>query len=370
METINIALFVYSIILLTTIYFYNNKLRPALTNDRIFSALLIMVTSLLVVDLMSRADGFKYSFYPFLSHIGNFMSFWISPTIPILWILYVHFNLYNDTQKTRLYMKRFGLIVILNTIMVIASQFGGYLYYIDEFNMYHRGPLYIWPYIINFILISVATLLLIIKRNRIEKGSFLAYLSFVIMPTLALVIQIIIPGIAYIPNVLVLSIVVLFIFIQNNQVRSDHLTGIFNRRQLDFYLEDRIKAVKKGKKFTGILIDIDDFKNINDTSGHATGDEALKQTARLLNSCIGNTNFLARYGGDEFIIITNDYEHVIIENMIIKIKDKFDDFNIKQSLYQLEVSIGYATYELDMDLNATNFISLIDKSLYENKQKN
>ncbi|WP_269059428.1 GGDEF domain-containing protein [Acholeplasma laidlawii] len=53
-------------------------------------------------------------------------------------------------------------------------------------------------------------------------------------------------------------------FVQNNKVRYDHLTGIFNRRHMDYYLDDKLIRAKRGKLFSAILFDLDDFKDIND----------------------------------------------------------------------------------------------------------
>jgi len=175
-------------------------------------------------------------------------------------------------------------------------------------------------------------------------------------------------GIAYIPSAMALSVAVLFVFVQNNRVRSDYLTGVFNRRQMDFYLEDKIIQAKNGKPFTGILLDLDNFKSINDTLGHPIGDEAIKKTAYLLNCCNGKSDFLARYGGDEFFIITTKYEQDEVENFLNGIQNTFKKFNKDQKRYQLNISAGYYTYYKDTQLSSKEFIEVVDKKMYENKQ--
>src|SRR5690554_2597665 len=92
----------------------------------------------------------------------------------------------------------------------------------------------------NFIILIAALALLIIRRHRIEKENIFAYFLFSLIPASGLVVQALLPGIAYIPNSIALALVILYLFVQNNRVRYDHLTGIFNRRQMDFYLEDKL----------------------------------------------------------------------------------------------------------------------------------
>jgi GGDEF domain-containing protein len=165
-----------------------------------------------------------------------------------------------------------------------------------------------YTHIINGMILICSLCLLINKRKRVETSHMVAYIIFSLIPATGLFAQILLSGVAYIPSSVTVSIVILFVFVQNSRVRNDHLTGIFNRRQLDFYLEDKIEQAKQGKVFTAILLDLDDFKIINDTYGHLVGDEVIKLTAKLLDSCIGKNEFLARYGGDEFLIITTKYE--------------------------------------------------------------
>ncbi len=96
-------------------------------------------------------------------------------------------------------------------------------------------------------------------------------------------------------------IVLLFIlFTKNREAQRDYLTGLLNRRPFIRSLE-RITRRKKG--FAVILIDLDEFKPINDTHGHAAGDEVLIGVAKRISSGIRNKDVACRYGGDEFAVI-------------------------------------------------------------------
>ncbi len=94
----------------------------------------------------------------------------------------------------------------------------------------------------------------------------------------------------------------------NKQLRrlavTDHLTGLFNRLRLDALLNQEFSRAKRyGRVFGVILLDLDDFKDVNDEKGHQVGDEVLKETARLLQDRSRESDIVGRWGGEEFLII-------------------------------------------------------------------
>lgn len=367
MQLVNIALFIYSFLLMMSIYISTKQTKHTLMNDKIFKALVLLTLILLVVDILARFQGLGHWSYPIFTHVGNFMSYGMSHFIPSMWFIYIHYRIYSDTERAKSLYKYFWVIHVINWILLIASQFNGWYYSIDSQNIYSRGPLTLWTHIVNGMILFGSVSLLILKRHRIESGTMFAYILFSFIPAIGLLAQVALPGIGYIPNSIALSIVILYTFVQNNRVRYDHLTGIFNRRQIDYYLEDKILGAKKGKTFTAILIDLDDFKLINDTLGHSVGDEAIKKTAKLLSFVGGKTEFVARYGGDEFLIITSLYEVNRIEGIIQKIYEQFDKFNKTGPRYHLNLSHGYHIYNHHLNLTKDEFIDIVDRKMYLNK---
>ncbi|MFT3926688.1 MAG: diguanylate cyclase [Myxococcales bacterium] len=91
--------------------------------------------------------------------------------------------------------------------------------------------------------------------------------------------------------------------LQNQAVR-DPLTGLFNRRYLDdMFSRELSRATRKGAPLSVLMVDIDFFKRINDTHGHAAGDDVLRQVARYLASSVRREDIVCRYGGEEFALI-------------------------------------------------------------------
>lgn len=367
MQTVNIALFIYSFVLLTSIYISSSKVKFKLMSDKLFKSLIRVTLLLLVTDMIARFEGLDYWFYPVFSHVGNFLTYGISHFIASLWFLYIHNRVYTDNVRTKNLYKYFYLINLVNWILLIITQFTGWYYYIDSSNMYHRGPLFFWTQIVNGIILVSSLVLLIYKRKRIEQNTMFAYILFSLIPGIGLLFQIMLPGIAYIPNSVAAALIILYLFVQNNKVRYDHLTGIFNRRHMDYYLEDKLLGVKRGKPFTAILFDLDDFKDINDIFGHSVGDDAIKKTAKILASASSKNEFLARYGGDEFLIITSKYEKQDIDEIVQRVYDGIDQFNKINDKFKLSISHGHYVYQTNLDLTRDQFIDVVDRNMYDNK---
>jgi diguanylate cyclase (GGDEF)-like protein len=85
---------------------------------------------------------------------------------------------------------------------------------------------------------------------------------------------------------------------------TDHLTGLFNRQKMEALIDAEIRRYRRsGERFSLILFDLDDFKKVNDELGHDTGDAVLVDVARVARSSLRSTDTLARWGGEEFLIL-------------------------------------------------------------------
>ena len=149
--------------------------------------------------------------------------------------------------------------------------------------------------------------------------------------------------------------------------QTDKLTSLYNRAKLDSILEKEIKYKKRYETSLSLIIaDIDYFKNINDTYGHVVGDIILKEFADILSKNIRGTDYVGRWGGEEFLFIfpqTNDSDaHKITENLRKIIEEHNFYKNIK-------VTASFGINECK-DENPTKCVSKADKALYEAKNSN
>jgi two-component system, cell cycle response regulator len=108
----------------------------------------------------------------------------------------------------------------------------------------------------------------------------------------------------------------------SQQARSDVLTKLPNRRALDERLDKAIShSIYSGNPFCAVMMDLDGFKLINDSYGHEIGDEVLKQVAKLMEKSLRSTDFLARYGGDEWTLILSETNLTQAQVVIQKIQN-------------------------------------------------
>lgn len=152
---------------------------------------------------------------------------------------------------------------------------------------------------------------------------------------------------------------------------TDSLTGLYNRRYLEVHLEKLLLKNQKSNKALGLLLlDIDHFKQINDTHGHNIGDDVLKTFSKRLRDGLRSFDFVARYGGEEFVILlpdVNDRTAVMVaERLRRAIADKPVRCNIEEGELNITTSIGGAVINQESD--SDKVLKRADIALYEAKE--
>lgn len=152
---------------------------------------------------------------------------------------------------------------------------------------------------------------------------------------------------------------------------SDSLTGLANRINIENYLQKRILVAKRERtKIALLFIDLDNFKNINDTLGHDVGDELLIQTAKRINHIKRDADILARLGGDEFVIIIENFENSNdISYMCQKILKGFER-TIETSNHSLHISMSIGISLFPDDANdISELFKYADIAMYKAKDE-
>jgi diguanylate cyclase (GGDEF)-like protein len=157
----------------------------------------------------------------------------------------------------------------------------------------------------------------------------------------------------------------------SRQAYSDTLTGLPNRRALDERLEEEVLSARRNSySFAVIMMDLDGFKDVNDTYGHATGDNVLRMVFNQMARGVRNTDFLARYGGDELTLILSQSEMASAQIVSEKILEGMR--NIKFTLpdghrLKLGISGGIAIYPVHAR-NGADLLRAADAALYHAKK--
>jgi diguanylate cyclase (GGDEF)-like protein len=157
----------------------------------------------------------------------------------------------------------------------------------------------------------------------------------------------------------------------SHQARSDALTELPNRRALDERLDKAIsQSVSSGNPFCAVMMDLDGFKMINDTYGHKVGDEVLQQVANLMEKSLRSTDFLARYGGDEWTLVLTETNLTQAQVVIQKIQNGLHNNPIHlpdEKTTNIGVSGGVALYPVHAD-TAPGLIRAADEALFRAKK--
>ena len=152
---------------------------------------------------------------------------------------------------------------------------------------------------------------------------------------------------------------------------KDELTGIYNRRYfLEFAEREVSGAVRYGKDLTLCMLDLDFFKKINDSYGHAAGDVVLKETARLLRESIRQYDMLCRYGGEEFAVIMPNTCLADAEAFCERLRKKIEKSPVRfdSKEIQFTVSFGLAQFSAEVGESFADLIRRADEGLYEAKK--
>lgn len=267
------------------------------------------------------------------------------------------------SKKTR---RLLNATVATGIAILLINLFYPIIFSIDENNLYTRKGFYFFFLTVDYLLVvnSLFTYYKSKKRGGILK--FFPIWVYIVPIIIGGFVQSFFYGISVIPTSIAISIAGILASLQNEMIYRDALTGIFNRTYLDYQLKKFSKRPKQS--ITGLMLDLNDFKRINDELGHTVGDEALVATTRILQKAIGSLGSVIRYAGDEFIVLINTQDDAQINDRIERIQQLFDKFNAgNEKKYTLSASIGF--HKLDpKNESVDTFINTIDSRMYESKK--
>lgn len=151
--------------------------------------------------------------------------------------------------------------------------------------------------------------------------------------------------------------------------RTDELTGLPNRRDMNETIANEIGRCQRTQKpFCFIFIDIDHFKAINDTYGHACGDVVLKSVAQTIRGLLRKYDVFARYGGEEFLTLLPETDLEGATIVAERFRRKIEMMTVHYADYAINVTVTLGVARFDHRLGADRSIQLADKALYQGKE--
>lgn len=153
---------------------------------------------------------------------------------------------------------------------------------------------------------------------------------------------------------------------EKKYAQFDSLTGIYNRRMGELMMRNALALCNSKQKYALMMIDLDDFKLINDQYGHLQGDRVLREIASVIMTHMGNGDIFCRYGGDEFLILAKYKQLDMIKHKIVAIQNSLAKGCSLQGHETICISIGVATAPLH-GINLQILYEKADKALYRAK---
>lgn len=325
--------------------------------------LLVIVTIISsVLDCISAViDG--YSKYGVL--ISNTFLFYSAPITSVCWIILVA-----DYMKIRISKLHKILIFVFFSItvsLITINIFYPILFRVNEYEIYERIDGLFTIYSVSYFLLMFDVIFLYLLKKYQSGGiKMFPIWSYVIPISIGIVIQLSFYGVSTISPFMAVAITSMTISFQNGLLFRDQLTNLYNRYYLSL-LEKSIK-MRPPRIYSVILLDINEFKHINDTQGHNAGDAALIDFSEILIKSVDKYGEVIRYAGDEFVIVLNSSNADDVENFISSIKNSLKEFKSADPYYYvLSASFGWARYNaLESSLNDT--ITEADNKMYIEKE--
>lgn len=358
--------------IITLIIFYSCTRDFADTYDvlllrKIEVAMLLVILTDMVMWILNGKSGEGLRA---LSYVDNIVYFVVQLVIALEWMRYAWYRLFEQAMPVKKEIMFIFVPFSFLSLLIVTSPLNGWCFYLDDANYYHRGvfaaPMSV---IVLVYLLAVSVIALVQYRKEVlidRKKELLTIAFFVVPPFLGGLLQTVFYGLSVLWPCAVVSSMLVLLNKESQAISQDDLTGLNNRRNMERHF--RIEEGQNRATML-ILLDINDFKYINDQHGHTFGDVALIQTANILRTIFNGTSaFLARYGGDEFVIVLPEGEESTAREITQKIKNSFDDFSgTKKFPFRLSVSVGYAISSEKANKKIANLLKEADENMYRDK---
>ena len=342
-------------------------------NRVLFRTLVYGIMFSLTLDILwVLTEGVIFPGAVTLNKVINALYLGVGVILGCIWFLYVLETL--GHRLTRLLVCAAMAPGFVFLVLNIISIRTGWIFTVTPENIYVHGPLFPLQnagalFMLFLPLVHIIIRLSRRKDNRTPRWMVWKLLLFYIPPVIGTLIGMPYVGLPGTWTCAAVSIVLMYIDDQDREILRDSLTGLNNRKTLESVFAEYTRQAGEGRHLYLFMMDLDNFKGINDTLGHSAGDQALVQAAGLLTgSLAGMKAFIARFGGDEFLVMSFFGSEEEAQEYKEKLAEKFREYNEKEKLpYQLRTSVGFSRWQQGQSL--AELTEQADGELYREKKK-
>ena len=336
-------------------------------SDKIYNVMAIIVLLGALCETLSFwVDGKSISCGRALNYMSNSLCFVGTVSVGFLWCLFVDLRVRKNNRRTFHNAKIVAIPWLIEILAVIYNLFGtGFLFTVSEDNIYQRSAFVALAYITLILYFAYSVFIVLDSRRTTLQLDFFP-VQYFITPCLAgVAIQFFFYGIT--SSWVSVAIAMIFVQMQNDSenLLTDALSGLYNRRYLNAVLSK--KDTLKGKPLFGIMMDVNDFKIINDKLGHSTGDQAIRVMGDILLKSMPYGGMPIRYGGDEFVVLMSDVTRGCADRTYDEINRNIEKFN-EAGIEKFKISISVGRAKLGEDGDVEKFLTSMDERMYEAKR--
>ena len=364
LRSIYVANGVGIVILILLFYVSRAKIVGKRMEDRLLTFMVFGIMLGCCMEMLSYTlDGRLFPGARLLNYIANTYLFSVNLLLPFSLLVYIDLGLYGDPGRI---WKKYRIQIIIGIIMFAANILNFFVplsYVITAQNVYERRPFSYAYYVV--ILYYCITSFFLTRRYEKEKGAkaFFNINLFLFPVLLGAGLQFLFYGLSLAWISAAVGLTGLFMMQQNEMAYIDALTDTYNRQYFNHILSAWIKRGNNG--VAGVMLDVDDFKRINDTCGHSEGDKALTALADILKRACSAQEWVFRFAGDEFIILKLTRDADGLAACMEEVGRRLAVFNGEGRPYRLSVSYGMSYLETD-DVDA--FMKEMDAKMYAMKE--
>jgi diguanylate cyclase (GGDEF)-like protein len=360
-----------SILALAFFGFLRVRDRRLISHDLFAWAFLPVFLNILLEPLLGWLSGRPGPVNGVLTRLAAVLLYALQPAPEALWIAYLYTSVRRVARLTGRGWLLLSLPLIVNLALALVSLDVPLTFSIGADNVYHRGPYYLlmgamcYSYLIYYFCFAVA------HHRQMLHHEFEVFLMGALPTALAGVLQLSLPGVVMIWQAASFTMLIFYLDILIHQANTDSLTGLANRRRFDGALNAAFSGDGAKAEMALILIDIDNFKAINDRYGHLMGDRALEEVGVALRRCARKRDVVARLGGDEFAMLSEIREPRDLERITWRVRESLGAINQRSGFpFSIETSVGSGCRRELANMTPEGFIQMIDNRMYDEKRVN
>ena len=325
----------------------------------------------LVADALSRL--YTYPQLDFAYGLFTFMMYFKYALIPVPSIFFLEYLVHlvgrADEKLARRSRIAGTFMAVTNALLIGVASQTQLTFWFDEAHVYHRGPMFFAQMMVLLLIAAVCEGFVLAHRGDLSPRDFKTVAALGFAPCLGALIQAFSYGAPSMLACMSYAYVITYAEILSQNLDEDHLTGAASRKRFDRLLDACIQN-DHHQPFGLVMVDLDLFKEINDTYGHDTGDDALVELVLLMQRSVRTSDVVCRYGGDEFYIVMQRTNEEGLKVALRRLQDNVAASNESRARpYTLNISTGWAVYEQDSTMTREAFLSLVDERMYAEKRR-